>query len=261
VEFKAVRLKIMKKDKDTRKESFLELNHRGKCPVLVDRTFKYQQHEIILNESLAIIQYYDKVFLNEKYSGFTTEYYTIIIIRVQETNNILEVYEPLEELFNNISVSNPVKEKIFKAYSKLQKELIYWEKYASQNTYIASPFLSLADIAFFPILDYIDYRGFVLIEKDFPNLYRYYHHIRTTHEITRNKAFPNEWHNKLGRQRNLYHQYLTLHEKEIARKIQHNVHAHRQKEKKQRAPSDYSAVDCVEYFEGNNILNLNSTLF
>lgn len=209
IKFKAIRLKIMKKDKDTKQESFLKLNHRGKAPVLVDRTFKYQPREVVLNESLAIVQYFDRIYLNEKYMGVGTEYYHSILIKKEETNNLLEAYEPLEELFHTVNDIHLMKE-IIKAYPRLQKELKYWEKYASQNEYIASPFLSEADIAFFPILDYIDYRGFKLDQTMFPHLHRYYHFIRTAHERTRNLAYPPLWHLKRGRQRNLYTCYLKL---------------------------------------------------
>ena len=259
INFTAIRMKIMKKQKDTQEEFFLKLNQRGKCPVLIDETFTYQQKEIVLNESLAIVQYFDRVHLNEKYTGFGTEYYHSILIKIQETNNLLEVYEPLEELFVTVKDIH-LKKIVIKAYPKLLKELRYWEKYASENVYIASPFLSEADIAFFPILDYIDFRGFILDEKVFPNLYRYYNHIKTVHERARNLSYPDQWHKKKGYQRNLYTRYLKLVEESNRPKSKHPIKS--RTPKKYRQKND-DKTDALDYFDGTNLtgsseINLNN---
>src|SRR5882762_4411467 len=155
MEVNQIRLKVMTHPKPTRLPAFLELNLRGKTPVFIDT----DSERTTVNESLAVLTYL------ETYYPQTTllppieqrKYRARILSLVQETENLHNAYDALEEGFFEARDSNKIAE--FRTairpalLEKLYKELAFWESYASKSTEFigGSNEFTMADCAFYPI--------------------------------------------------------------------------------------------------------------
>jgi glutathione S-transferase len=194
MEVNQIRLKVMTHPKPTRLPSFLELNHRGKTPVFIDT----DSERTTVNESLAVLTYL------ETYYPQTTllppieqrKYRARILSLIQETENLHNSYDALEEAFFEARESNRTKE--FKETTRpallqaIFKELVFWESYASKSTKFigGGDAFTLADCAFYPILGYMVRRGFELDER-WPGLNRY--HAAVWERKSAKKAQPEGW--------------------------------------------------------------------
>lgn len=172
-----IRMKVMTHPKPTRLPAFLTLNHRGKTPVFID----VDQERTIVNESLAILMYIETYYPDTPYLLPLLEqrkYRAKILSLVQETENLHNAYDALEEAFFDARNSNVMTE--FETtirpplLQSLYEELAYWETYASASAGFigGGEEFTLADCAFYPILGYMMRRGFKL-GKRWPGLTRY----------------------------------------------------------------------------------------
>jgi len=61
----------------------------------------------------------------------------------------------------------------------------------SEERFLVGNTITLADCAFFPILVYFVYHGFPIKSNKFPNLFRYYEHMKMRSSVL--KAWPHGW--------------------------------------------------------------------
>jgi len=165
IDYDKIRLKVMSDPKETRIEPFISINPKGKTPTLID----IDGTKVI--ESLAILQYID-TYYNCKLmpSANDKQSYKKVFERINESESLLVAYESVELIYKN--ENGKYDELIKSAYEDVYKELLFWEKYASENKYIAGPLMTLADFAFYPVLAYMIHRGVDL--TNYPNLLKYY---------------------------------------------------------------------------------------
>jgi glutathione S-transferase/nicotinamidase-related amidase len=144
------RLLLMGKCRETRTPEFLAINPRGKTPTLVDTD------GTVVVESLAILQHMAIKAGQCPWSGR-------VLARMMESNNLIEAYEPLEDLFKGPMAPTRIQESLSAVYA----ELDIWEGYlrGTSSTGSGSVFIaqtdtpSIADYAFYPILAYMEHRG------------------------------------------------------------------------------------------------------
>ncbi|KAH7922729.1 hypothetical protein BV22DRAFT_1197200 [Leucogyrophana mollusca] len=194
IEVAQIRLKVMTHPKPTRLPAFLALNPRGKTPVFVDT----DDERTTVNESLAILAYLE-TYYTQKYLLPPIEqrkYRARILSLVQETENLHNAYDALEDAFFEARHSNTMA--VFTSTVRpvlldaLDKELAFWESYAARSSgYIGGgEDFTLADCAFYPILGYMLRRGFRFGEK-WPGLERY--HVRIWARDSAKQAQPEGW--------------------------------------------------------------------
>jgi len=179
----------MSNPKETRLPEFLAINHRGKTPVLIDG-------DTAINESLAILYYIEdylgpSVPLLPAHSNKTAR--ARVLSRIQETENLHGALDDLEDAHFDAAngITGPLtEERRAELVTALYTELEFWEKYAGEEEFIASPSFSLADAAFFPFLGYMLRRGFEWSER-WPNLQLYYDRIWSRESAQ--KAQPEGW--------------------------------------------------------------------
>lgn len=180
----------MSQPKETRLPDFLEINHRGKTPVLVDG-------DTTINESLAILFYVEDYFnqgvpllpaLGDRPARARA------LARTQETENLRHIYDALEDAHFNAANGHTAPltdEKRAELVGDVYQELDFWEKYSREADYIAGPNFSLADAAFFPFLGYMLRRGFAWDSARWPNLKQYYDRVWA--KDCAKKAQPEGW--------------------------------------------------------------------
>ncbi|KAH7905723.1 Isochorismatase-like protein [Hygrophoropsis aurantiaca] len=180
VEVSQVRLKVMTHPKPTRLPAFLALNPRGKTPVFIDT----DDERTTVNESLAILGYLE-MYYGEKAllpPLDQRKYRARILSLIQETENLHNTYDALEDAFFNAQITDTMSNftsNIRPALLKdLDRELVFWENYAMQSSgYIGGgDDFTLADCAFYPILGYMLRRGFEFNAR-WPGLGRYYSRV------------------------------------------------------------------------------------
>jgi len=187
-------MKVMTYPKPTRLPYFLALNHRGKTPVFVDT----DPERTTINESLAILTYLEKYYPQTPLLPPTEQrkFHARVLKLVQETENLHNAYDELEDAFFDARVKNTTQ--IFHDTTRpallrtLYKELQFWEKYASESEgFIASgQSITLADCAFYPLLGYMLRRGFEFNER-WKGLKGY--HERMWERDSVKKAQPEGW--------------------------------------------------------------------
>jgi glutathione S-transferase len=170
--FEGQRLKVMSQPKETRSAWFLTLNPRGKTPTLVD------EGQVVI-ESLAILHYLER-FHSQKRSLLPPDRRACAtaLARLQESENLSRAYSPIEELFLPLdSLSGEQRAEIKASLATVYEELAIWEGYLAGSAFLAAPTagISLADMAFYPVLAYLVRRGARL--ERFPNLTRYYQEV------------------------------------------------------------------------------------
>ncbi|KAJ6468408.1 hypothetical protein C8R45DRAFT_837779 [Mycena sanguinolenta] len=172
IAFTPIRLKVMSDPKETRLLAFLELNHRGKTPVLVDplplphmHDSQSQIEKVTINESLAILQYIETYHRRDRPLLPPTSQRSaraLALARIQETENLHNIYDALEDAhFEREKSGEPLDpEERAALVANVHAELDYWEVYATRSLYIAGDEFGLADCAFYPLLGYMVHRGF-----------------------------------------------------------------------------------------------------
>jgi glutathione S-transferase len=167
----------MSDPKETRLPEFLALNHRGKTPVFVDMLPQASTSEakgiaerITVNESLAILHYIETYHQSNRpllppLSQRSSR--AIALARIQESENLRLAYDNLEDAhFNAENAGGKLDDADRAGFIKaINKELDYWEVYATQTTFIAGDEFGLADCAFFPCLAYMVHRGFEWLRR------------------------------------------------------------------------------------------------
>lgn len=194
IEVEQIRMKVMTYPKPTRLPSFLELNHRGKTPVFIDS----DAERTTINESLAVLTYLETYYPQTPLLPpmGQRKYRARILSLMQETENLHNAYDALEEAFFEARENGMTFE--FKNITRplllesLYNELSFWEKYASASTRFigGGEEFTLADCAFYPILGYMIRRGF-LFETHWPGLRRY--HEAVWQRESAKKAQPEGW--------------------------------------------------------------------
>jgi glutathione S-transferase len=180
--------------KPTRLPAFLALNHRGKTPVFIDTDID----RTTVNESLAVLAYLETYYPQAALLPPIEQrkYRARILSLVQETENLHNTYDALEDAFfeaRNSHTTTEFKEITRPALLKsLYRELSFWESYASKSTgFIGGRTeFTIADCAFYPILGYMVRRGFEFGER-WPGLKRY--HDAVWEKDSAKKAQPEGW--------------------------------------------------------------------
>lgn len=166
----------MSASKPTCQPNFLALNHRGKTPVFVDvdplvsPTFEGSSEQgvsttINVNESIAILLYLETYHnpdrpllppVSKRASRATA------LARIHETENLHHAYDALEDAYFDAQNARRkfADDERIRLIRVIEKELGYWDVYASQSAFIAGDIFGLADCAFFPLLAYMIHRGF-----------------------------------------------------------------------------------------------------
>eukprot|EP00762_Andalucia_godoyi_P005353 ANDGO_06698.mRNA.1 putative inactive nicotinamidase At3g16190 len=183
--FKPVRMKIMGKVRDTRNPLFLHINPQGKTPVLLE------EDGTVLHESLAILTHLDESALQtdgtEVASSSTNPAQSsisfcrnlplrlkgIVRTRMQETEYLISAYEGMELLFTKsvLTLANGEQASIRSALEHTASQLRIWESYIQEEPFASC--VTIADVAFFPVLEYLVRRGLVLAGQ-YPQLQWYY---------------------------------------------------------------------------------------
>ncbi|KAJ7671588.1 Isochorismatase-like protein [Mycena polygramma] len=161
ISFTAVRLKVMSDPKETRLPAFLELNHRGKTPMLIDPLLNADGsigEKVTINESIAILHYIETYHRPERPLLPPVEQRSaraLALARIQETENLHNIYDALEDAhFEREKSGEPLDpEERAELAANVHAELDYWEVYASRTAYIAGDEFGLADCAFSRCLD------------------------------------------------------------------------------------------------------------
>jgi glutathione S-transferase len=212
----------MSDPKETRLPDFLALNHRGKTPVFVDvlpqssiSETKGDAEVVTINESLAILHYIETYHnpdcpllppLSQRGPR------AVVLARIQESENLRLAYDVLEDThFDAENAGGELNGSDRAGFIEaINKELDYWEVYASQTTFIAGDEFGLADCALFPCLAYMVHRGFewqrkrrdasgILEDVDsWPHLKAYFHRVwdRDGQEGCAQRAQPEGWRRK-----------------------------------------------------------------
>lgn len=179
IQFKSVRLKIMTNPKQTQLPQFLTLNPRGKTPTLVDVISEDQT--VVMYESQAILQYLEKRFPNPSLVPSDAIGYSKMAMRQAEADTFNMLQDPLEHIFKKKAARKPYIKSMIKAQNKILAELEnLWNEYLATSEYLAGDTFSLADCAFWPVLEYLVHHGLPL--KSSPklsNVLRYYDTINS----------------------------------------------------------------------------------
>jgi glutathione S-transferase/nicotinamidase-related amidase len=168
IDFEAKRLKVMCIPKETQSPEFLAINPRGLAPTLVDTDGS------VIGESLAILHYLEKYYPNTLSLIPTGKAEHIRVFQlIQESQNLFDIYEPLEEIVYKTSQHqrSSHKDTIVKILARIDQELTFWEKYLTKTVFVACNQFTLADCAFYPIIRYLIHRGLDI--DSFPALKSY----------------------------------------------------------------------------------------
>jgi glutathione S-transferase len=133
---------------DHKAPSFLELNPRGKVPVLKD-------DEFVLNESLAIMAYLDKKHPEPPLFGTTARETGLIWRAMMETEAYL--ISAGDKLIRPIFFGHGLEEteKIQEAAATIRRELKRIDTELEGSTWLIGKQLSAADISLFPLVQII----------------------------------------------------------------------------------------------------------
>lgn len=157
------------KPSDTHSYEILKLNPKGEVPIFVDRD------GFVLYGSIATMEY-----LVESYGGLTLllPYFNnktkgLIRSRIYESDTLMTIFEPMKILSNSIETlsKQQIKEAI-EAKNKLYKELMLWDMYLQDNTYMVNKTFTLADCGAYPVISNLVHYGLNLIK--YPYINRYY---------------------------------------------------------------------------------------
>lgn len=193
------RLKVMTVPKETRSEAFHAINPRCQTPVLINT-----KSQAVLYESLAILAYLQQDLEKEDTVGNKPE----ITCRVQESENIHNVFEDIELLFLDDWEALGHKGRIGACYERTMEELDVWDGYLENSGFISSTEqFTTADCAFYPCIAYMMHRGLKL--DKWPRLKRYMAMIEQIPGVK--EAVPEGW-NKRGR--DLFGQWQSILAKE-----------------------------------------------
>jgi len=118
---------------------------------------------------------------------------------VQETENLHNTYDALEDAFFQARESNKTTEFCTTTrpalLESLYNELTFWESYASKSTGFigGGDDFTMADCAFYPVLGYMMRRGFEFGER-WPGLQKYHAAVWARNSVRR--AQPEGWNGK-----------------------------------------------------------------
>jgi glutathione S-transferase len=120
---------------------------------------------VTVNESLAILHYIEMYHNPDRplLPPLTSRgLRATVLARIQESENLRLAYDVLEDAHFDAEnagskLSDADRASLIEA---VNKELDYWEVYATKTSFIAGDEFGLADCAFFPCLSYMVHRGF-----------------------------------------------------------------------------------------------------
>lgn len=163
------RLHVMTKPKDTRLPDFQSINERGKTPTLID----HDGTKMV--ESMAILEDLEEDYPSPALMPPVTDKVNRKLTRrrFHDSENLHNVFEDIELLFEPTWLEPHNKERVLAAYNNTHKELSFWETYLQSTPFVAGSTFSLADIAFYPNLAYLVHRGMDLEREIFPKLANY----------------------------------------------------------------------------------------
>lgn len=171
--FEPRRLRLMGGVRETRSPEFLRLNPRGQTPVLVEAD------GTVVGESAAILHYLE-VRYPERPLLPTGDAAALAraLGRAHEAETFACAYEPLEVLFEAKAAELDASQRaaLAGALAAVEEELALWEARAAEAEFIAGPTLTLADVAFYPTLAYMQRRGLRLAGR--PRLAAYVQRVQ-----------------------------------------------------------------------------------
>ncbi|CAF1430672.1 unnamed protein product [Adineta steineri] len=186
IDFEAKPIRVMSKPKETKSAEFFSINPRGLTPTLVDTDGS------IITESLAILHYLEKYYPNTlSLMPVEKADYIKVLQRIQESQNLINIYEPLEEIVLKTleHEQSSHEDLVLKTLEMMAEELVFWEMYLIKTTFIACDQFTLADCAFYPVIAYLIHRG-LNIER-FPAIVNYVNIIKT--KTSAINAHPKDW--------------------------------------------------------------------
>jgi nicotinamidase-related amidase/glutathione S-transferase len=192
IDFEAKRLKVMSRPKETKSPEFLAINPRGLTPTLVDTD------DSVIAESLAILHYLETYYPNKlPLIPIEKVEHIKVLQRIQESQNLVDIYEPLEEVVFKTpkDEQSSHKDSIIKTLQLIDQELAFWEMYLTKTTFIACNIFTLADCAFYPVVAYLIHRGLNI--DQFPALKNYVNLIKR--KAAAIKSHPSGWTEKGGK--------------------------------------------------------------
>jgi glutathione S-transferase/nicotinamidase-related amidase len=192
IDFEAKRLKVMSKPKETKSPEFLAINPRGLTPTFVDTDGS------IIAESLAILHYLEVYYPNTlPLIPIEKSEHIRVLQLIQESQNLVDIYEPLEEVVFKTPEheQSSHKDSIAKTLKLIDEELAFWEMYLTKTSFVACDKFTLADCAFYPVIAYLIHRG-LNIDK-YPTLKNYVNKIKMKPAAI--NAHPRGWKERGGR--------------------------------------------------------------
>lgn len=165
------RLRVMTPVRETRVQEYLEVNPRGKTPVLID------EDGTVIAESMAILEYLETYYPERRTLPDPKDKaaHTKVLERFHESENLHNAFEDVELLFaDDWKTKQDQRKRILDAYRNTQKELGFWETYLSESEHVAGSSLSIADFAMYPNLAYLIHRGLDLRREGLDRLKEYH---------------------------------------------------------------------------------------
>ncbi|EIE19038.1 glutathione S-transferase [Coccomyxa subellipsoidea C-169] len=164
--------------KEHKSEDILRLNPRGQVPTFLD-------DGVVVNESLAALLYLQDKYPEPSLLPATIEGRALVYQRFQEAANFHDkVSQVIRFKWTNADEALP-QDKL----DALQAELELWESYLSEDSFIAGPDFTLADISFGPFL--LVFKRFGGTLKDFPKLNKYAEKIEARPSFE--DSYPPHW--------------------------------------------------------------------
>lgn len=167
---------------DHKTHEVLCLNPRGQVPTFRDGT-------VVVNESLAIIQYLEDAYPQPALMPKHPETRGLVLQRFHEVT-VAQV-KLLEAVRVKIFGKGGTEEdEIFRRrLAAAKEELALWDEYLAESDFVAGPDFTIADIAFAPLV--IAATRFGATFNSFPNLKRYAAQIKVRPSLA--KTWPPHW--------------------------------------------------------------------
>jgi len=98
--------------------------------------------------------------------------------RFHESENLHNVFEDIELLYEKDWSIEPKRSRILDTYANTIAELKIWERYLTENPFVAGDKFSLADCALYPNLSYLIHRGVDLKRERLAALMVYHDRVK-----------------------------------------------------------------------------------
>lgn len=158
-------------------EHFLSINPRGQVPAVVLKDLTNTHGDIVLNESVAIIEFLEAVYPDAPVSLMPPKSNLRLFARCLRLIN--EFHQKLDpnNIFFPVVFQGATKEELKPKIDNIFKECEFWEKYCREGEmYLCGDIFTIADIICFPSIHV--FISFGLPEKDFPEIHAWYRRVK-----------------------------------------------------------------------------------